>query len=273
MLKVIYIMGYGRSGSTILDVLLNQHPDVLSGGEVAQLYRCLRAGETCACRVPIRECSFWRAVCAKHAAGSIDDLRRLASFQRSIESLRNLPALLLARNRKDRVEEYRRQTQSLFDSLAQVSGKRWIVDSSKSTRLYAGRALALERYAGLDLAAIHLVRDPCGVAWSAMRGEGSPEWERPVHRPRVRFVRTLASWTMTNALACMTARQLRRGALRVRYEDLCAAPCTVLKGIGKFVGLDMSEIIRTLEGGESLRVGHNVGGNRLRFQRAHVQGR
>jgi hypothetical protein len=165
------------------------------------------------------------------------------------------------------VAEYRRQIQSLFGSLAHVSGKRWIVDSSKSTRLYAGRALALERYAGLDVTAIHLVRDPCAVAWSAMRGEGSPEWEKGVHRPRVRFVRTVASWTMTNALACMTARRLRRGALRVRYEDLCAAPGTVLEAIGKFVGLDMSEIIRTLEGGEHLRIGHNVGGNRIRFQR------
>jgi len=262
---VIYIAGYGRSGSTVLDILLNQHPEVLSGGEVGQLYRWLRAGETCACQVPIRECSFWRAVCAEHAAGSVDDPPRTESFQRSIESLRNLPALLLSLNRKDRQEAYRRQMRSLFGSLAHVSGKRWIVDSSKSTRPYMGRALALERYAGLDVRAIHLVRDPCGVGWSAMRGEGSPEWERPVHRPRARFGRALASWTMTNALTCMTARHLRRGALRVRYEDLCAAPGTVLERIGEFVGLDMSAVIRTMEHGERLRVGHNVGGNRVRF--------
>src|SRR5437773_5184997 len=53
-----------------------------SGGEVAQLHRCVRAGETCACRVPIREYSFLSAVCAEHPAGSIDDARRMASFQR-----------------------------------------------------------------------------------------------------------------------------------------------------------------------------------------------
>jgi len=266
MYTVIYVMGYGRSGSTILDILLNQHPDVLSGGEIGELYRWLLAGETCACLAPIRECSFWRAVCAQHFAGSTDDGRRMASLQRSIESLRNLPALLLSSNRARRVEAYRRQVRSLFGSMALVSGRRWIVDSSKSAHHYTGRALALERYAGLDVRTIHVVRDPGGVGWSVMRGEGSPERQTRVRGPRARFVRALAGWTVTNALACLTARRLRRGALRVRYEDLCADPRTVLDEIGKFVGLDMSEVIRTMENGASLQVGHNVGGNRVRFQ-------
>jgi hypothetical protein len=267
MYTVIYVMGYGRSGSTILDILLNQHPDVLSGGEVGELYRWLRAGETCACLAPIGECSFWRAVCAQHFAGFTDDSGQMASLQRSIESLRNLPALLLSANRPHRVDAYRRQVRSLFGSMAMVSGRRWIVDSSKSAHHYTGRALALERYAGLDVRAIHVVRDPRGVAWSVMRGEGSPERQTRLRGPRVRFVRAVAGWTVTNALACMTARRLRRGVLQVRYEDLCTDPRTVLEEIGAFVGLDMSEVIRTLENGASLQVGHNVGGNRIRFQR------
>ena len=32
--KVIYIMGVGRSGSTILDILLGNGEDILSGGEI-----------------------------------------------------------------------------------------------------------------------------------------------------------------------------------------------------------------------------------------------
>jgi hypothetical protein len=270
MYTVIYVMGYGRSGSTILDILLNQHPDALSVGEVGELYRWLREGETCACLAPIRECSFWRAVCARHLPGSRHAPRRMESLQRSVESYRNLPALLLPADRKARVAAYRRQVRSLFGSIAEVSGKRCIVDSSKSTRHVAGRALALERYAGLDVRAIHMVRDPRGVGWSAMRGEGSPEWQKRNHHPRARFVRTLAGWTATNALACLTARRLRRGALRVRYEDLCAAPRTVLERIGDFVGLDLSEVIGRIEDGASLEVGHNVGGNRVRFQRRLV---
>ena len=267
MYTVIYVMGYGRSGSTILDILLNQHPDVLSGGEVGELYRWLGAGETCACHAPIRDCAFWRAVSEQHFAACTDALTRMAALQRSIESLRNFPALLLSVNGRRRVEEYRRQVRSLFGSMALVSGRRWIVDSSKSAHYYTGRALALERYAGLDVRAIHLVRDPRAVGWSMMRGEGSPERQTRVHRPRLSFVRALGGWTVTNALACVTARRLRRGALRVRYEDLCVNPGAVLQGIGEFVGLDVSEVIRTLEDGASLQVGHNIAGNRIRFQR------
>jgi len=186
MYTVIYVMGYGRSGSTILDILLNQHPDALSVGEVGELYRWLREGETCACLAPIRECSFWRAVHARHLPGFRYAPRRMESLQRSIESYRNLPALLLPVDPKGRVAAYRQQVRSLFGSIAEVSGKRCIVDSSKSTRHVAGRALALERYAGLDVRAIHMVRDPRGVGWSAMRGEGSPEWQKRNHHPSLR---------------------------------------------------------------------------------------
>ena len=36
--QIIYIMGYGRSGSTLLDIILGNHPEIQSLGEVALFY-------------------------------------------------------------------------------------------------------------------------------------------------------------------------------------------------------------------------------------------
>ena len=37
--RVIYIMGYAHSGSTLLDMVLSNHPNITSVGEVNKLYR------------------------------------------------------------------------------------------------------------------------------------------------------------------------------------------------------------------------------------------
>ena len=41
-MKILYITSLSHSGSTLLDVLLNAHPDVISIGEVKQLGRFAR---------------------------------------------------------------------------------------------------------------------------------------------------------------------------------------------------------------------------------------
>ena len=61
--RVIYIMGAGRSGSTVLDTVLGNHPDIVSVGELANLHRFgWTNGEYCACGLRGNTCGFWSAV-------------------------------------------------------------------------------------------------------------------------------------------------------------------------------------------------------------------
>ena len=41
-MKILYITSLSHSGSTLLDVMLNAHPDIISVGEVKQLGRFAR---------------------------------------------------------------------------------------------------------------------------------------------------------------------------------------------------------------------------------------
>ena len=62
-LHVVYVMGVGRSGSTLLDIALGSHPRVESVGELKNLVRGgWRENGYCACGSRVQECDFWARV-------------------------------------------------------------------------------------------------------------------------------------------------------------------------------------------------------------------
>ena len=63
--SVVYIVGYGRSGSTILDIILGQHADIFSAGELRNLTtRAWQGNEYCSCQSSLQSCPFWSEVMA-----------------------------------------------------------------------------------------------------------------------------------------------------------------------------------------------------------------
>ena len=55
--KVLYIGGFGRSGSTLVERILGQLPGFCSAGEIVFLWqRGLIDGQLCGCGVPVPEC-------------------------------------------------------------------------------------------------------------------------------------------------------------------------------------------------------------------------
>ena len=62
-IKVLYIGGYGRSGSTLLDRLLGQMQGFHSVGEMWNIWqKCFIENQLCGCGKPFQECDFWSAV-------------------------------------------------------------------------------------------------------------------------------------------------------------------------------------------------------------------
>ena len=59
--KILYIAGYGRSGSTLLDIVLGNHPENVGVGEVSFLLNdWANRSRRCSCGVPYQECEFWK---------------------------------------------------------------------------------------------------------------------------------------------------------------------------------------------------------------------
>jgi len=263
-LSVLYIAGYGRSGSTVLDVLLSGHPRVASVGELVFLgSEWKREGRSCACGKTYENCLFWQGLFKDEA--EVDSLEQIV---RDVEHRHVLPKLLFGAHSEEKKREYRRQTRRLFEYIAQQGRADLVVDSSKSARQAAGRFWALKNIAGLDVRVLHLVRDGRAALQSVV--EKGSNWALEGHIDEKRWLgaRTTIGWVLANAIALGLGRSLGSDRYhRVKFEDLLRAPEETLRGIGDFADVDLGSVIRRVARDEAFEVGHNVGGNRIRHRR------
>lgn len=264
-IKVLYIMGAGRSGSTVLDILLGNHPEIESVGELTNLIgQGWKENLYCACGTRTKDCSYWSAVRTEwenHIDICMDDYEKL---QGQFERIRYWHRYSFGGVRTDpHFHSYAQQTQALFQAIQKVSGKPIIVDSSKNPV----RAMALSRVSGIDLRLIHLVRDGRGVAWSFYKAfkknlEGGVQNERP----STPISKTAAYWLMVNVLSeRVRKRNPLYKSIQIRYEDFVSDPTQALNQIGNLIHCESQPLIQILHQNEALEPGHIVAGNRLRM--------
>ncbi|HEY1771780.1 MAG TPA: sulfotransferase [Gammaproteobacteria bacterium] len=265
-LRIIYIAGDGRSGSTLLDRLIGAYPGVFSCGELGNLLQSTASSEQlCACGDSARACGFWHEVLRRWSAMVPDFTEReYRGLQRRYERLRSLlrphhdQQLTLDEPQFARYAEY---TSALFSAIADLSGAAVIVDSSKSP----ARALALSRVPGLDVRMLHLVRDVRGVAYSLRKlstpKPGEVKTKRPVRRSNLRFAGT---WAVVNYFCEQVRPKIPGPNLFTRYEDYTADPDGMLSMVADTLGVAR---IPYTTGADYLKTqGHQVAGNEGRMR-------
>lgn len=258
-MKVLYITGWCRSGSTMLGNVLAEAPGVVHVGELRFLWRngVLGTGSNgrCGCGAGHRECPFWSEVLEEvrpdgrsleeHAAEVVawqEECRTRHTWKVLRNPPRNgWPATLAA----------------AYHAIARVSGARVIVDSSK----YASDAALLSALPGIDGRYVHLVRDPRAVAWS---------WLRP--KAYTGYRSTLNStlhWTGFNLAAEAVGRAHRADALSLRYESLVNDPRAAVDRVLELAGHEGPNPVAA-DGTVELGGNHTVTGNPNRFGRGRT---
>ena len=286
--KVLKVEGLGRSGSTILDVVLGNHPQIESVGEVGNLIRTgwisresLRGIDpkrirrplcTCGKRLdvlyveaPEEACPFWSGVrrewVERTDRGSIESYPKL---QADFEFKSRWPRLLYERRRPSAAfRSYARLTRAFFESIRAVSGKPIIVNSTKPP----AHAFALGMVPGIDLYVVHLVRDGRGVITShRKRFEEDPQASiKTAVGRRVLYLASVVRWAALNlATQWLCARLGPNRTTRLRYEDFVADPKSALERIGSLLEVDLSDVANAASAGKPMQAGHNIGGNRTK---------
>lgn len=256
--RVIFVVGYGRSGSTLLDMVLGAHPDIFGAGEMATICRHVWPNdEYCACHQRVQSCSLWSGAVAEWQQSGVD----IAAHRRLQERIEPIlsPQRILG---GDALRAYREQTLALYRIVARRTGRRVLLDSSKSP----GRAMALAG-SGVDLRLIHLVRDPRAVAHS-MSKPMQIDTEAGVQKTlRAHPVaRTALRWSFVNAGAERAMQSIPGGhGLRLRYEDMVADPIGALDRVGTAVGTDLAPLGRAIAEGGAIAADHQVAGSRIRM--------
>jgi hypothetical protein len=172
-LRVLYIAGWGRSGSTLLDLMVGQHPAVCSVGELRQIWRKgIVENGLCGCQRRFHDCPFWSEV-GSEAFGGWDrlDVQNVLRLRQRLDRGATPPSLdriraAVRRGSRAELQEYVDLLRQLVGAIHKVSGATVVADSSKTP----AHALLLKRIPLLDLRMIHLVRDSRGVAFSFRRG-------------------------------------------------------------------------------------------------------
>jgi hypothetical protein len=140
-MRVIYIAGASHSGSTLLDVMLNAHPAIVSVGELMNLNRL----------PPTRKIEpFWSRVDQQ-----IQQVTGRSMAELDIENYTDANATSDPNT-------------ILFKAISDVSGKGVVVDSSKSYE----RMAYLMQLKELDVYPVHLIRDAKGQIASVIRKHG-----------------------------------------------------------------------------------------------------
>jgi sulfotransferase family protein len=265
---VLFIVGLGRSGSTLLDLLLGEYAGFVSTGELRGLWRYgLLDNWLCGCREPIRSCPFWRSVLVE--ADLRVDPAWVARTQRHHLRLRPRPlariwlSLRFGARLPRSLATYGRLMTELYAGVCDVSGARVVVDSSK----FPLDALLLAASADVDLFVVHLVRDPRGVAnsWLQERDNVADPTGKPSQVLNPLF--TGARWlTWNGTIHALVRKRLGRRYMRLRYEEFSRDPAGALASITSMVeGRPRPPSTFLDHAHAQLGPNHTAYGNRSRF--------
>ena len=270
--KVLYVVGLGRSGSTILSNSLGQIPGFFSGGELNFIWRHnVIENRLCGCGRPFRECPVWTKV-MDEAFGGMDrvDPREMMRLQALGTRTRHIPMMLTEGGRRSlagRLEKFLISYGRLYEAIGTATGSRVVVDSSKEP----AHGFAMSMVPGVDLYALHLVRDPRAAAYSWSKKKPQPDTDTREYMVRFSPTKSSALWDSWNASAETLWRRATQRYLRLRYEDFVADPRKSFEKILALVGEADAEPPLLGEREVKLGVSHTVSGNPNRFETGAVE--
>lgn len=226
--KLVAIAGSGRSGSTLVSLLLSQHERVFNLGQMRHLWQAFANDEPCSCGERLSQCRVYADLLRTcHAAPGAPELSgmhgRLKAFIKDAGAEPDW-ALPAARARLQREHGLLIQTlDDVLTALADRVGATAFVDSSKRPEM----SLLFRLLPGFDVSVLNLVRDPRAVACS---------WHKRKQSVRSTF-QYASDWRERQRRIEAWRPSLGVDLRCARYEDLVAAPREWVEGVSDWSGL------------------------------------
>ena len=273
-IRILYISGAGRSGSTLLAQMLAQLDGFTAAGELRHFWeRGMLKNQLCSCGEPFHACPFWQDVVTilESDSKSVDAEKMLRTRQAFSGKRWLFRSLRMGRTPDDSIaDDYVQNLSSLFRAVSEVAGNRIIVDSSKNP----SDVRTLRRLLNCEVYVLHLVRDSRAVAHAWTKKKRRPEIpDEDVSFKRYPPFITAIRWALHKNLLTEWISQGKRAYLRLRYEDLVLNPRESLESVLAFTHQDKVELSpRFLDGGFIIEEpSHMVSGNPVRFSKGQIR--
>jgi len=221
-LKLLFIAGSGRNGSTLLARLLGQIDGYQNIGEATQYLfneRMIAKQIPCGCGRPLSKCEFWQEIISDIG---IDEIRPLST---SLMSMRQIPMMLSpikSPSFQKKIQKLLSVSIEYYEAIQKKSGCKVIVDASKNPT----NAFILGQLPDIDLYVVHLVRDPRGTVSS---------WSKPKGYLRSFPMHTTTLWWLAYNLFSELLRFSIKKYVLVRYEDFVQDPSKHITKIAQAV--------------------------------------
>lgn len=266
---VIYIMGRPHSGSTILSSLLANTTSVDSVGELHTIM--YGDDRDCACGEKIRSCSLWSKIISlfeKESSTSWGDFTKLVFHFHKVRSAANF----IFNSNSSAFKSYKKGYNHLYPSILECTSCKTIVDSTRNP-FHALFVLRQNKYNKI----IFLIRNGNDALYSKFK-RISEDGEFQLFGKTWKGVRIFLpflvlfglSWCVGNLVSEIIYLLNRKRIYKLRYEDLCSDHAKTLTLLGEFCNIDFSNVIRLVNEQKPMTIGHEIGGNRLRFKGSFV---
>lgn len=253
--KIIYILGAGRSGTTLLEILLGNVSTIFSCGELNRYPK--RRGIPPQRDIASPPYQFWQHVKAQ-LPSSEEDIIQLEALHYQYEYhsglIRNLLGL---QNRKPHIQ-YSTFIRRLYNAIFNTIPETIITDSSK----YPGRALELAKLLSdeYELLFIYIKRNPINVVRSFAK--------KDIEQPSKNWLSANIYYFFVNLLCQYVLHKLEKQhkTVQVTYEELVNHPRAMLTTIQQAFQIDLTDVMTKLEQGQALDTGYLFDGNRIRLK-------
>lgn len=265
-LKVIYITGWGRSGSTLLARILGQIEGIAHFGELRTIWTDgFKSKSICGCGSPTHECEVWQSI-MDEAFGGLEnvDLSSMVNLRRASEPrTAELFKLRFSQQRRDlflqKSMQYRDVLQKLYSSIQKTSKVNAVIDDS----LHPGYAYTLSHVPNIQPFIVHLVRDSrgCAYSWTKRRKKGLGYYT---------LKDSSLGWNMRNLATAMLKDFNGLNYCCIRYEDFIKSPQDTISEILRFSDINPVNLPFSDSSTVTLKPTHSIFGNDNRVETGSI---
>lgn len=266
-LKVLYLAGAHRSGTTLLTSILGGYRGIFAAGELHEIWQNLNDGRLCGCGQLLKVCPVWGPILEEVCESALQSPwtpADAARWRTNVGRTWHTGRILRRATQSDQsslTARYAALMSVLYETIARHTGSRVVVDS---TKVPSGAAL-LMMVDQVEPYIVHLVRDPRATAysWSKRKVRRLPGYEELLREQGL--VNSSLQWLGYNLLTEWVSRRYDGEWSRLRYEDLATNPQVEANALASWLGVGTSR--DAFEEPDLVRVGgeHMIAGNPDRF--------
>jgi len=222
-IHVVYVAGWGRSGTTIIGNTFNEVNGFFHTGELNRVWEIgVVANRQCGSGVPFRESPVWKAVFETAFGGFCAiDPKQVKAWSK--QSPRNAD-VIRARSLGQKLElnpKYNDVLERLYRAIIEVTGCSHIIDTSKNPSY----GYLLSEISRLDVDIIHVVRDARATAYSWQKDVLRNDfYDSPRKMNKISTIRNAANWVKNNIAAELVGTLAHCTYHRLLYEDFASRP-------------------------------------------------